>query len=250
MSEARESFWEERGQHWTPQEVVDEILRIHRSGGRLRCNKVPVSLYEIGRRLFGTWRTAVEQAGLSYEEVSGVRRWNRRRVIERIQKLAADGVCLHSTSVQQHYPFLHKAAIKLFPHSWAKALRAAGFDPAKHRMPKGKWDRQKAESWVRKRAAAKRSLLAKDAAPGLFMFVHKHIGMNWDSFLESLGIPYPGIKKRRDWTKDKLLKAIRRWRAEGHSLKYRAVQSRYQALIHQARKFFGSWNKALAAAVV
>jgi hypothetical protein len=162
--------------------------------------------------------------------------------------LAADDVCFHSTSVQQRYPSLHKAAIKLFPHSWAKALQAADFDAAEHRMPRGQWDRQKVESGVRKRAAAKRSLLAKDAPPGLFMFVHKHIGMSWADFLESLGIPYPGIKKRREWTKHKLLDEIRHWQAEGHSLKYRSVQSRYQALIHQAKKFFSSWDSALAAA--
>jgi hypothetical protein len=146
MSQAGESFWEDRGQHWTAQDVLDEILRIHRAGGCLRMNKVPVSLYEVGRRLFGTWKKAVEDAGLSYEDVSGVRRWNQQRVIERIQKLARDSVCLHSTFVKQHYPFLHKAAIKLFPSSWAKALQAAGLNPAEHRMPKGtKFERSRSK---------------------------------------------------------------------------------------------------------
>src|SRR4051812_48806656 len=102
----------------------------------LRRNKVPVSLYEVGRRLFGTWTAAVEAAGLRYEEVTGVRRWSRDKVIKRIQELASQGVPLHATYVAEHYPFLHRAAIKLFPHSWGGALRAAGFDPEQHKMPR------------------------------------------------------------------------------------------------------------------
>jgi hypothetical protein len=65
---------------------------------------------------------------------------------------------------------------------------------------------------------------------------------------ESLGFPFPGIKRRRDWTKKKLLEEINRLVNEGHAINFQAVQSEYQALIHQARKFFGSWNKACAAA--
>jgi hypothetical protein len=68
--------------------------------------------------------------------------------------------------------------------------------------------------------------------------------------VESLGLPFPGIRKRRDWTKQKLLEEIRQWKAEGHRLNYQAVKCEYQALIHQARKFFGSWDRARAAAGV
>jgi len=72
----------------------------------------------------------------------------------------------------------------------------------------------------------------------------------WTDFVESLGIPYPGIKKRRDWTRAALLSEIQRWQAEGNPLNYRAVKNTYQALIHQARKYFGSWDAARAAAGV
>jgi hypothetical protein len=248
ISEAKESFWEDRGQHWTPEDVVAEIRGIHEAGGCLRRNKVPVRLYEIGRRLFGTWRLAVEMAGLDYEEVTGVRRWNRERVIERIQQLAAAGVPLHATFIEQHYPFLHRAAVKLFPQSWAKALRAAGFDPDEYKKPRGNWDEQQANDWVRSRVAENQSILARDAPSELVGFVHRCLGTTWADFVESLGIPYPGIKKCRDWTEQKLLEEIRRWEAEGHRLNYRAVKDEYQALIHQARKFFGSWDRARAAA--
>jgi hypothetical protein len=250
ISLAKESFWEKRGQHWTRKDVVKEIRRLHRAGRRLRRNTVPVRLYEIGRRLFGTWQAAVESAGLPYEKVSGVRRWSRQRVIQRIQQLAADGVPLHCTLIKQRYPYLHRAAIRLFPLSWAKALQAAGFDPDEHRKPMGHWSDEHARDWVRERVARNQSILARDAPPDLVDFVHKRLGASWTDFVESLGIVYPGIKKRRDWSKKKLLEEMRRWKAEGHRLNYRSIKSEYQALIHQARKFYGSWDRARAAARV
>jgi hypothetical protein len=182
--------------------------------------------------------------------VSGVRRWNRKKVIERIQQLAADGVPLYASHIVQEYPFLRRVAIKLFPHSWAKALRAAGFDPEEHRMPRGNWDRQSAEDWVKKRVAEKQSILARDAPSDLRDYVRNHLGQSWTDFVEALGIPYPGVKKRLDWTKALLLSEIRRWKEEGRRLNYRAVADISQAPIHQARKFFGSWDAACAAAGV
>jgi hypothetical protein len=250
ISEAKESFWEERGQHWTADDVLAEVRRIHEAGGCLRCHQVAVKLYEVGRRLFGTWRAAVEAAGLDYEEASGVRRWDRARVVERIQRLAAAGVPLDATHVKRHYLFLYEAAIKLFPYSWAKALRAAGFDPDEYKMSRGPWDEEQAREWVRGRAAEGRSLLARDVPRDLVGFVHRHLGMGWADFVEALGFPYPGVKKCRDWSEDKLLSEIRRWHAEGHRLNFGAVKSAYSALIHQARRFFGSWDRARAAAGV
>ena len=94
MSQARESFWEERGHHWTHEQVVEAIKRLHRAGRRLRRKRIPVKLYSIGRRLFGSWRVAVETAGFNYEDVSGIHRWDRNRVIAEIRQLAAAGVPL------------------------------------------------------------------------------------------------------------------------------------------------------------
>ena len=117
-------------------------------------------------------------------------------------------------------------------------------------MLRGRWTKAKAEEWVRRRAAEGRSILARDAPCDLLDFVWRRLGTGWTGFVESLGIPYPGVKKRRDWTEAKVLSEIRRWKAEGHSLRYKRVQQGYQALLHQARKFFGSWDEACTAAGV
>lgn len=248
--EAKESFWAKRGQHWNVDTLLAAIRRTHKSRGTLRRQRVPVRLYEAGRRFFGTWQAAVEKAGLNYEDANGIRRWTPAKVVAAIRKLAERGVSLAASYVEQHHQTLFNAAVKRFPFSWAKALQAAGFDPSKHKTRRGRWDRQRAAEWVQKRAARGKSLLARAAPDDLVAFVHSRLRTSWPDFVESVGVPYPGIKKRRDWTKQKLCDEIRRWKAEGHRLNYRAVKLEYQALIHQARKFFGSWDRACAAAHV
>jgi ribulose kinase len=46
----------------------------------------------------------------------------------------------------------------------------------------------------------------------------------WADFVESAGIPYPGVKKRQNfWTKEKVLEEIRRWHSEGHAMHHRGL---------------------------
>jgi hypothetical protein len=250
ISVEKESFWARRGQHWTPARVLTAIRRLHRSGQSLRRQDVPVRLYQAGRRYFGTWQAAVEQAGLKYVKVTGVRRWSREKVAEAIRDLAERGISLSASYVKAHYPALYRAAIKQFPHSWAKALRAAGLDPDEHKVPRGRWDGKRAAEWVRKRQSQRKSILARDAPKDLVEFVQRRLRTGWADFVETLGIPYPGVKMRRDWSKQLFLSEMRRWSAKGHLMNYRAVKLEYQALVHQARKFFGSWDPARAAARV
>ena len=103
---------------------------------------------------------------------------------------------------------------------------------------------------MQKRLAKQRSVLARDAPADLQRFVRNRLQKSWTDFIESFGIRYPGVKKRRDWTKAKVLTEIRAWKRKGHRLNYRAVKLGYQALLQQAKKFFGSWDNARVAAGV
>jgi hypothetical protein len=158
---AKEDFWGRRGQHWTRATLLGEICRVHRSGRSLRCRAIPVRLYLADRRLFGTWQAAIGKAGLGYEEASGLRRWTPDEVIEAIQQLAKRGVPLAASHVLNHNPMLFHVAVKRFPFSCAKALQAAGLDPKDHKKPRGRWNQQGAEEWLRKRAAKGASSFAR-----------------------------------------------------------------------------------------
>jgi hypothetical protein len=250
ISVAKEAYWARLGQHWTHATLLAEIRKLHRAGKTLRRRKVPVRLYEAGRRFFGTWERAIEKAGLNYEDVSGVRRWDRKKVVGRIRQLKAEGVSLDAKNIKRRFGYLYKAAVMQFPGSWTKALRVAGYDPDDHKYRRGRWDEEKARAWARGRIEKGKPILARDAPRDLCEFVRQRLGQGWCDFIESFGILYPGIKKRRDWSKANLVKEIRRWKRTGHPLNYSAVQDTYQALIHQARKYFGSWDRARAAAGV
>lgn len=103
----------------------------------MRSKQVPVALYEAARRHFGTWKAAVQEAGLNYEAVTGHQRWMRALVMQQIQKLAAKGEPLDAFTVERRFPALHGAATRLFPRSWWKALEAADLSPADHKRPRG-----------------------------------------------------------------------------------------------------------------
>jgi len=250
ISAAKDDYWTGKGQHWTPSKLIAEIRRMHEAGESLNCKAVPVRLYEAARRLYGTWERTLEAAEVDYEEATGARRWDRSKIVAEILRLAALGVPLHASFIEHHHPQLFHAAIKEFPRSWAKALRGAGLDPDRHKMPRGQWTRATAEDWLLRRVREGQPIQARDAPRDLLGFVYSRLRTNWTDFVESFGISYPGVKKRRDWTKAEVLSEIQRRHAEGRSLGYRAVQRENQALIHQTRKFCGSWAGGCAEAGV
>jgi len=143
---ARNEFWEERGQRWTRKRVITAIKKRHRKHQSLRRNLVPAALHDAACRLFGTWRAAIEKAGLNYDHIRILRQWSRKKVIKYVQELAAQGIPITSKHIKEHYPYLYSAGIKKFPRSWSKVLRAAGFDPAEHKVPPDKWDQVSAEA--------------------------------------------------------------------------------------------------------
>src|SRR5205814_7873010 len=116
-----------------------------------------------------------------------------------------------------------------------------------HKKYLGRWDRSKASQWVKECIRKGRSLLARDTPDDLLGFVWNRLATTWTAFIESFGVPYPGVKKRRDWTKKKVLEEIRRLAAERHEMNYSAMKSGCGGLLHQAKKYFGSWDAARAA---
>src|SRR5207248_11487963 len=89
-----------------------------------------VALLRAATRYFGSWRAAVEFAGLNYDDIRRYKTWSRDRIVARIQELHQKGEDLSwrhvSTKVD---PQLAAAATKRKHFgSWRNAVTSAGLD--------------------------------------------------------------------------------------------------------------------------
>lgn len=89
-----------------------------------------VALLRAATRYFGSWKSAVEYAGLNYEDIRRYKTWNKERIIERIRELHAQGEDLSWRNVStQLDPQLAAAATKRNHFgSWKNAVLSAGLN--------------------------------------------------------------------------------------------------------------------------
>ena len=93
-------------------------------------------LHESACRLFGTWDTALEYAGVNMRRVAGKRDADRETLLQAIRRLCGEAGILEETYIRRRRQSLYKAALKHFP-TWDDALRAAGIQPENIHRPPG-----------------------------------------------------------------------------------------------------------------
>lgn len=109
---------------WTKVTVIEGILLRQQAGEALHCfaaaHQVP-RLYDAARRLFGSWREALEEAGIDPDTVRRRRRpYTKADIITHLKCHAGTG-----RRAGDHPESIVRAARRLFG-SWREALRAAG----------------------------------------------------------------------------------------------------------------------------
>jgi len=119
-------------------QVLRAIRYLCHSGSSLKTQHVRAnrnSLYDAALRHFGSWRYALEAAGINTTQVTSHSEWGRDQIIEGILLRAVERRPLGTTKVRPLS--LKTAAVKEFG-SWALALRASGLDPTDYiwRRPK------------------------------------------------------------------------------------------------------------------
>ena len=118
---------------WSQESIGLEIRRMFESGEDLNYANIAhdqVALLRAATRYFGSWRAAIEFAGLNYDDIRRYKTWSRDRILERIRELYTQGEDLSwrhvSTKVD---PQLAAAATKRKHFgSWREAVAAAGLD--------------------------------------------------------------------------------------------------------------------------
>lgn len=238
---------------WNRRSVRVAISELRRTGQPLNASAVKsrrATLVEAARRVYGDWDAALRAAGVDPETVRGWRAWTRAAVVAEIRNLHAAGERLDDHYIRRHHRRLHHAAIRRFPSAWGKALRAAGLDPSTHRAPTTGWTLERAAGWVRQQCRAKRSVVARDVPRDLYWFVIRQGVGGWPAFVESTGIPYPWpLRPPRPWSRRVVVDEIGARHRRGQSLRPKVVTREDQSLYIHARRLFGTWRRALDAAL-
>ena len=74
---------------WTRDSIAEEIRTLHTAGSEMHYAKIAeehVALLRAATRYFGSWRAAVDYAGIPYEAVRRYKTWTRERILERIME--------------------------------------------------------------------------------------------------------------------------------------------------------------------
>ena len=127
-------------QRWTRDEIITRICELHDAGEDLLDPNFKVrhrSLYlaACAHRYFGSWRRAVEGAGLNHEKMRESRVWTKPRILRTIKQLAREGQPLGWAYIEQHEPGIYRAARRKENFgSWANALNAAGVTESHPRL--------------------------------------------------------------------------------------------------------------------
>lgn len=121
---------------WSRDKIVERIKDLQSQGIDLSWRHVSTQVdpqlaaAATKRQHFGSWRGAIEAAGLNYSDVRRYRQWNEQNIISNIKELHEQGKDLNAKSVEEIDITLITAARRRFD-SWDKALTAAGLDASK-----------------------------------------------------------------------------------------------------------------------
>jgi hypothetical protein len=118
-----------RKNFWSRQVVVERIRELHVAGEPLHvsyCELHHGGLVGAASGYFGSWRRAIEAAGLEYRRIKRQHEWSKSIVVAEVRLMHRSGVKIETTGpVRAQYRILHAAAIRYF-RSWAAAVKAAG----------------------------------------------------------------------------------------------------------------------------
>jgi len=241
---------------WDKDEVVRSLKKLHRSGVDLSYNalaKRKQSLVSAAAYHFGSYRKAVEKAGVDYAEVTRRPRWNKNAIIGLIKEARRKSEDLHWSAVTTRGDELSKAAFaslqpRLFG-SWDRALHAAGLDADEVNRYR-KWNRDSIVFELKQRHRDHEPLNSgaiQREDPGLHAAAVRHFS-SYDGALRAAKVDPQKVRERRSWTRDEVVRGLKQAQRSGKPLSDSAVRRDHPALYGAAVRLFGSFTSARTAA--
>ncbi len=242
--------------HWTKDNIIVRIKQLHRQHKDLAYNamcRLEQSLVSAAAYHYGSYKQAVEQAGVDYADVLRRPRWSKELIVQTIKAAKKKGEDLNWSAVTSRKDELGKAAFaslqpRLFGR-WEAALEAAGLDAgdvARYR----KWDEQGIVTSLRDRAKGNKpmnsgGLQADD--PGLHAAAVRHFG-SYDNALLAAKVDPNSVRRRRTWSKDEVVKSLKQLDKKGERLSDSVIRKNEPALYGAAVRLFGNFTNAREAA--
>ena len=241
---------------WTKDEILRALRKYHKDGADLSYNalaKRRQALVSAAAYHFGSYRKAVERAGIDYATVLRRPRWSKPAIIGLIKQAKRKGDDLHWSAVTRRRDELGRAAFaalqpRLFG-GWDRALTAAGLDADEVNRYR-KWDRETIVFELRSRAREQEPLNSGSIQredPGLHAAAVRHF-TSYDEALKAAKLDPARVRERRSWDKAAVVRGLRAAKRAGRHLSDSTVRRESPSLYGAAVRLFGSFTAAREAA--
>ncbi len=243
---------------WDKQLIVRELRRWHRQNQDLcsrALRRVDLPLYGAARHHFGTYRQAIEAAGLDYQHIRRLipGRWTRQTVARELRRLYRQGQALHHAALEKTRPELVQAAYRNFG-SYRRAVAAAGLDYTRIRVrPMPSWTKQRVVAELRQlhrqgHPLWKRAL--RHICPYLERAARRCFG-SYQRAGRAAGIDPAALKppSYRIWSPQRIVQELQQLDRQDRSLlKPVRLEAHWPQLLRACRRQFGCYRRALQAA--
>jgi hypothetical protein len=242
---------------WDKPRILAELRRLHKDGVDLSYSHLAKShqpLLSAAAYHFGSYRGAIEKAGIAYSEVIQRPRWTKPRIIRMLKDAKRKGVELNWSSVTRRGDELARAAFaaiqpRLFGR-WDRALHAAGLDADDVTIYRN-WSKETVVFELKSRGQGGEALnsggLQKDD-PGLHAAAIRYFG-SYNDALKAAKFNPNNHRERRRWDKQTVLQALKTAHKKG-ATSDTIVRHKDPGLYGAALRLFGTFSAARSAAGV
>lgn len=224
-------FSVQAARQWSADAVIRELQNRHAQGlPMVNVSHLDRSLCGAAKRRFGSWAEAMRAAKLPYQPRQT---WTRQSVIDAIRSRHERGLLLSRVWAEDRPLF--RAAVRKFGN-WECAVRATGLEPRLRR----KWSKERVVAGLRAWHRHSNENLRR-VDPALAGTAARLFG-SLDAACEVAGIE----RTTRRWSKKRIIQAVQDGYVRGRSLNTSGFGN--QRLLNAAKRHFGSWSAAVAAA--
>jgi len=191
---------------WTKEKLIQAIRTLNEQGVDLSPTSIQKTHSQLfssarSRSHFGSWRTAVEAAGLPYDNIKRIRqRWSRDEIVRQIREHHKGGEDLLDPTFKVRHRDLYLAACaQRYFGSWRRAIQAAGLDHETMRESRI-WTRQRILRTIKDLIKEKKPLgwsYVETHHPGIYRAARRKENFSsWHAALIEAGAPAGSIRRR------------------------------------------------------